>query len=142
MANITHIYFDWSGTLAKKGTREQFIYGPKSKKLDVLYKHSLPLIKRLVKQGFTLGIITNTSHDTAAFRAALESSGLGIYFKGAVITNNEPGMCRKPCPDIFKLALEIDKIKPSAALMVGDKYDKDILGAREVGMNTYFVNGR
>jgi len=57
------------------------------------------------------------------------------HFFEAVITSEECGH-EKPEPEIFHAALGALDIEPSEALMVGDRYDVDIQGARKVGMRT------
>jgi FMN phosphatase YigB (HAD superfamily) len=142
-SRITHIYFDWSGTLAKRGMRAEFIYGPLAEKRSVLYADTLDVLQILASRGYTLGILTNTSHDPVAFKAALKAAGLMAYLRGAIVTNNDAtGLCRKPCGPIFRAALTADKVRPSAALMVGDKCDKDIAGAARAGMHTFHKGPR
>jgi HAD superfamily hydrolase (TIGR01662 family) len=131
---VTHIYFDWSGTLAKRGMRTEFIYGPLSLKRSVLYADTLDVLRTLVNNGYTLGIITNTSHSPEAFKKAVKDAGLSKYLRGAIVVNTT---CRKPCASIFRDALKSDGVSPSSALMVGDKLDKDVQGARRVGMHGF-----
>jgi putative hydrolase of the HAD superfamily len=40
----------------------------------------------------------------------------------------------KPKPPIFLKALELAKVKPEAALHIGDQHQNDVLGARGVGI--------
>ena len=129
----THIYFDWSGTLAHKGTREIFIAGDMRVKMATLLPDTLPTLKALYEAGYTIGLISNTSNPPAAFRKALRDAGLLQYIRGAIVTNR-PGLCRKPCAGIFEEALAQDGVRPEQAIMVGDKHAKDIMGARRVGM--------
>lgn len=133
---ITHVYFDWSGTLAHKASREQFISGSFAEKHAVLFPETVPTLKTLHKRGYTLGIISNTSNSPVAFKKALRDAGLTTYLRGALVTNR-PGLCRKPCEPIFAAALSQDGVSPQNAMMVGDKYSKDIVGARRVGMRTF-----
>ena len=135
---ITHLFFDWSGTLARKGSREAFLAADTRRKaLSTLYKDTLPTLKTLRGRGYTMGIISNTSVNPAAFKRGLRKAGLALYFKGPVVTNTR-SLCRKPCPAIFKAALSRAGLRdPAQALMVGNKYAKDIVGARRVGMRAY-----
>jgi putative hydrolase of the HAD superfamily len=65
--------------------------------------------------------------------------GLRIHhFFLAVITSEECG-CEKPSPEIFRAALEALNVKPDEAVMVGDKYDVDIVGAKALGMHTIWL---
>jgi FMN phosphatase YigB (HAD superfamily) len=141
--SISHIYFDWSGTLARKGTRERFIGGrTRRQKRSTLYSATVPTLGRLRSRGYTMGIISNTSNSPAKFKAALRKAGLRKYLTGAIVTNTRR-LCRKPCAAIFKRALAADRVRrPAAALMVGDKYAKDVVGARRVGMRAYHLTRR
>lgn len=134
----THVYFDWSGTLAHKGTREIFIAGNLQVKLATLLPDTIPTLKALHAAGYIIGLISNTSNPPAAFRKALRDAGLLQYIRGAIVTNR-PGLCRKPCAGIFEEALAQDGVRPEQAIMVGDKYGKDIVGARRVGMRGVHV---
>jgi HAD superfamily hydrolase (TIGR01662 family) len=133
---VTHIYFDWSGTLAHKKSREQFIAGNLAEKHATLFPETMPTLKELHDRGFTIGIISNTSNSPTAFKKALRDAGLSVYLRGALVTNR-PGLCRKPCRPIFTEALSQDGVSPQNAIMVGDKYAKDIVGGRRVGMRTF-----
>lgn len=56
-----------------------------------------------------------------------------------LITSEEAGK-NKPDPRMFNLALSKLKLRPDEAVMIGDDFDKDILGARRVGIPAiYFV---
>lgn len=133
---ITHVYFDWSGTLAHKKSREQFIAGNLAEKHATLFPETVPTLRALHNRGFTIGIISNTSNPPAAFKKALRDAGLGNYLRGALVTNR-PGLCRKPCRPIFTEALSQDGVSPQNAIMVGDKHAKDIVGGRRAGMRTF-----
>ena len=60
--------------------------------------------------------------------------------KGAILVASMEKMKEKPAPILFKTALEMDGVKPENALMVGNDYKKDILGAKKVGMKIAFVD--
>lgn len=133
----THIYFDWSGTIAHKGSREAFISGKTMKaKRATLYPDTLRVLSSLHNYDYKLGIISNTSCSPRSFKKALRDAGLSHYFNAAIVTNTSD-VCRKPCEAIFRKALKLDKIKATQALMVGDNYEKDVKGARRVGFQTF-----
>lgn len=131
------IYFDWSGTLAKPRTKQQFIFG--TNKLDCLYPDTIELLQKLVDNDYILGIITNMSYSGYHFMNALEQSGLKKYFLGAIICSSDV-QYRKPDPMIFELALRRDAVEPKDCLMVGNKWNTDIIGAETIGMLSYFKN--
>ena len=55
-----------------------------------------------------------------------------------VVTFDDTGE-RKPSPKPFNKALELLGVKPEEALMVGDWPERDIKGAKAVGMKTAFA---
>jgi HAD superfamily hydrolase (TIGR01662 family) len=136
---ITHIYFDWSGTLAYSGSKSTFISGSKNQKLSTLYPDTIPVLRVLRQRGYTLGLITNTSKSPELFRKSLKVIGIDMLFNGAIILSNDPHMCKKPCKCIFNEALRSDHTLPNSALMVGDKLSTDIKGAKSAGMKTYYL---
>jgi len=138
---ITHIYFDWSGTLAKPETREIFAFSKtREEQLSVLYDDTLDVLEYLTKKGYTLGIITNTGIGRANFMTALHKTGLIEYFEGAIVVGDDEQMCRKGCSEIFEYALGNDDIQATNALMVGDDYERDILSSNTLKMNTAFID--
>jgi len=71
-------------------------------------------------------------------RAALARVGLNQYFQ-AVFTSGELGH-RKPDPTFFKAVQSVLGVDPGQALMVGDDYRADILGAHRAGWRTLWFN--
>lgn len=135
--NITHIYFDWSKTLAIPKTRDIFI---STSTLSVLYPDVFKTLTYLHKKGYTLGIISNTHKNPEDFIKALSKSGLMRFFKGAIALSSDPKLCPKACKKIFNYCLSQDNVSPEHAVMVGDNYQADVLGALGVGMNAVHVN--
>lgn len=132
---ITNIYFDWGDTLAYPHMKNQFI---KNKNANgVLYPDVLDILQYLHKK-YKIGIITNSKHSKKGFIDALKKSNLIQYFSGAIVFSNET--CKKPCKSIFLQALQKDNIIPCNAIMIGNEYQNDIIGARKCGINTLYVN--
>jgi FMN phosphatase YigB (HAD superfamily) len=57
----------------------------------------------------------------------------------ALFLADEMGMV-KPDPEIFRLACRTLGSEPARTAMVGDRYDRDITGAAEVGLFTVLVD--
>ena len=55
-----------------------------------------------------------------------------------VLTFDDTG-ARKPSPKPFKLALDRMNVGPDEALMIGDWPDRDVVGAKQIGMKTAFA---
>ena len=67
----------------------------------------------------------------------LASLGMVNYFD-VVVTYDDTGK-RKPAPEPFQKALELLEVEPGEAVMIGDWAERDIVGAKEIGMYTVFA---
>jgi FMN phosphatase YigB (HAD superfamily) len=91
-----------------------------------------------------MGIVSNmNSIHYDDMKEAINESGLDKYFLFSIFSN-EPGLCPKPCYDIFDLAMKhinmIDRtIQPNEVLFVGNSYINDIMGAKNYGFLTAYV---
>jgi putative hydrolase of the HAD superfamily len=63
----------------------------------------------------------------------LDELGLGTYLD-FVLASGAAGVA-KPDPAFFRLALERAGVRPERAVMVGDSYQADVVGARAAGMD-------
>ena len=112
---------------------EEYLYRSPRKK--ALFKGVMPLLDYLFSK-YSLLIITNGFEEVQ--HQKLKSNGIGQFFK-AVITSEKAG-CKKPEPEIFRYALEAANVDASEALMVGDDFEVDILGARNIGMDQALIS--
>lgn len=85
---------------------------------------------------YNLHIITNGFHDIQ--QKKLTKSNIHHYFK--TVTNSEMVGVKKPNPKIFNYALEYAKANVNESIMIGDSYEADILGAKDVGMDVVFFD--
>lgn len=85
---------------------------------------------------YNLHIITNGFH--AVQHVKLDRSNIKHYFK--TITSSEEVGVKKPNPRVFKTALAKANISAENAIMIGDTYGADIVGALGVGMDTLYYN--
>jgi putative hydrolase of the HAD superfamily len=88
-----------------------------------------PALRALEGSGLQLGIISDWS---SRLPAILSTHGIAEQFQ-FVLASGAVGAA-KPSPQLYRLALEQAGVEPGAALMVGDSYRADVLGARSVGM--------
>ncbi|MGD0471777.1 MAG: HAD family hydrolase [Candidatus Velthaea sp.] len=97
---------------------------------------ALECIEALRARGCKLGIVTNgfaeTHHDKIA------RLGLTPLFDALFIAD-EMGMV-KPDPAIFQHACEVLGSVPERTAMVGDRYDRDIAGAKRSGLFTVLID--
>jgi HAD superfamily hydrolase (TIGR01549 family) len=101
-----------------------------------LFPGALDLVHALKARGCKLGIVTNgfaaTHHDKIA------RLGLTPHFDALFIAD-EMGMV-KPDPDVFRHAMEVLDSVPERTAMVGDRYDRDIIGAHALGIFTVLID--
>ncbi len=101
----------------------------------VLYPRVTATLTSLAKRGLKLAILT----DAPPKQAWLRLCYLNLHnLFDVVITPEETGEF-KPSPQPFLLALQKLEVKPAEALMVGDWPDRDIVGAKGVGLHTVFA---
>lgn len=89
-----------------------------------------------LQQCYNLHIITNGFDEVQDKK--LTESNIKTYFQ--TVTNSEMAGVKKPNPEIFNFALEQSGAKVSESIMIGDSYEADILGAKNVGMDVVFFN--
>jgi putative hydrolase of the HAD superfamily len=94
------------------------------------------LLDFLKSKAVPLAIITNGPADMQL--AAIHKVALQDYFK-TILVSGELGV-RKPDPNIFRRACERLEVLPEHCLMVGDKLDADIAGAKSIGMQTAWMS--
>lgn len=95
-----------------------------------LFDYVEPLIEKARKRGIKIGILTDlTAH--IQYRKIIK---LGLAEKIDYLVTSEEAGVEKPSEKIFLKMIEKMKIEPYEALMIGDSYEKDILGAKKVGM--------
>ena len=100
-----------------------------------LYPETKETLQALKNHGHRLGIISNNNDDLHKQLNMLE---LSEYFDS--ITYSQEAGANKPDPTIFQLALKRAGCSPIQALHVGDSYEKDILGARKIGITPILVD--
>ena len=101
----------------------------------VPYPHVNMTLVALLKRGIKLAVIS----DAPGREAWLRLCYLNFHHVfDHVITFEDTGE-RKPSPVPFKKALELLKIEPREAIMIGDWAERDMVGAAQVGMTTVFA---
>jgi putative hydrolase of the HAD superfamily len=131
----------WTEALRQLGIADETLvadladhYGAGRQASYRLFPDVLRTLDRLHRR-FHLGIITNGM--TEIQRNKIERLGIEPYFD-TVLISQEVG-CLKPDPRIFELALARVPCRPEEAVMVGDSPDRDIAGARAVGLHALWV---
>jgi putative hydrolase of the HAD superfamily len=94
-----------------------------------LYDDVPGALRALDADGVRIGLISNSHRCLVSFQTHFELEGL----ISAAVSSSEHGYM-KPHPSIFRAALELMQVEAGAAVMVGDSFVHDIVGARQVGM--------
>jgi len=101
----------------------------------VLYPHVNYTLIELLKRGLNLAVISDAPRKEVWLRLCY----LDLHHVfDPVITFEDTGE-RKPSPGPFERALELLKMKPSEVLMVGDWPERDMVGAKKLGIRTVFA---
>ncbi len=95
----------------------------------VEYIFTKPMLEKLRKQGYKLGIITNGNSITQ--HKKIELLGLSDYVDEIIVAGDEK--FDKPEPEIFCLMAERLNIKPEEMMYVGDNPLNDVEGSRRAG---------
>jgi len=115
-----------SGIIAYRRAREATL---------VPYPHVHLTLFTLARMGLKLAVVS----DAPQLEAWLRLCYLNLhYIFDAVVTFEDTGE-RKPSPYPFQKVLSMLSVDASNALMVGDWEERDIQGARNVGMRTAFA---
>ena len=97
-----------------------------------LYPHVNLTLMELLKDGIKSVVISDAPKLAVWLR--IVDLGLHNYFDH-VITAEDTGF-KKPAPQGFRKALEILGTKPEETIMVGDWAERDMVGAKRVGIRT------
>ncbi|MCX6707544.1 MAG: HAD-IA family hydrolase [Candidatus Woesearchaeota archaeon] len=89
-------------------------------------------LKKLKQKGYKLAIVT----DAPKLKAYVRLDEMGIADMFDVVVGLEDTGRHKPSKLPFKKALKALHVKPSEAMHVGDWREKDVLGAKKMGMRS------
>ena len=92
-------------------------------------------VLRHLNQKYRLGIISN-SCSNSVFWILKKKKRVDLF--DTIVLSKNVGF-RKPDPRIFEYALKITRVLPEEALFIGDSFVKDVLGAKNIGMNTIWI---
>lgn len=99
-----------------------------------LYEDVAPVLRELRRNGIRLCLISNTSRDRLP--RLIDTFSLDV---DAWISSGSHGKV-KPSPSIFLAALDMLRVEPGEAVMVGDSLEDDIGGARALGLGAVLVD--
>jgi HAD superfamily hydrolase (TIGR01549 family) len=85
-----------------------------------------------------IGIVSNNIRDEQEEK--LQICGLDPFVDALVVS--EEAQVSKPDPGIFRIALDLLQVEPARAVMVGDSWAADVVGARAAGIPAIWFNPR
>lgn len=95
-------------------------------------------LKSAKSRGYKVGLISNTGRTPGTtLRVLMEQMGILQYFDATTFSNEI--MVRKPAETAFKVTLEKLRVQPKVSVHIGDDPDKDVAGAKQVGMRAIQV---
>ena len=133
---IQTVVFDWGDTIMRvfPGSR-----GPMARWPRVEAVPGSAEVLAALHDRYRLVLATNASESGAALvREALARVGLETYFH-EVLTARELG-ARKPERAFFEAILDVAGCASIEAVMVGDDYQADVVGAKEAGLRAIWFN--
>jgi len=99
------------------------------------YPKVFPTLIELIKLGIKLAVVS----DAPSREAWLRLSYINFHHLFDVVITYDDTFERKPSPAPFNLALKKLNLKPEECLMIGDWAERDMVGAKAVGMKTVFA---
>ena len=100
-----------------------------------LYDDVAGALQALRTRGIRLGLISNTHRCLASFQSHFDLD----HLISVAVSSSDHGFM-KPHPSIFRAALELMGVAPAQAVMVGDSFAHDVLGARQAGMHSVLLD--
>ncbi len=96
----------------------------------VPYPDTVPTLLEIRDRGYRIGVVT----DGVPVKQweKLIRLGLSDFFHAVTVTDEESA--QKPNPKSFRNAAAALKVKPGECMMVGDRLDRDVRGAKAAGM--------
>lgn len=132
---VKTLIFDWGDTIM----RDYQLDGPMSVWEKVAWIPGAEEALQTLQQKYTCIIATSAAHsDTAEMIKALSRVGANTYFS-MFFSQKELGTS-KPDPRFFRRVLELSGAQAAESAMIGNIYEKDIVGAKQIGMTTVLFN--
>lgn len=134
--DIRALIFDWGDTVMRDFPEKP---GPMCSWDKVEWIPGIEIVLSKVYPDYVMVIATNAgASNTQNMIDALKRVGAEKYFH-YFFSSKDLGY-EKPDPRFFILISESIGIPPEKCLMIGNVYEKDIIGAKDSGMKTVFFN--
>ncbi|MDQ6781067.1 MAG: HAD family hydrolase [Candidatus Eremiobacteraeota bacterium] len=134
----------WRKALARHGVEDAALATKIARRYDAarlerveLFPETLPVLHQLHGR-YKLAIITNGFAET--HEAKIARLELSRFFDVIVLAGEMQLV--KPDPSVFRHALEAAQASAQESVMVGDRYERDIVGAHAAGLRAIWINVR
>lgn len=101
----------------------------------LVYPNVRRTLIHLIKHGIKIAVVS----DAPSREAWMRIYYLNLHHVFDIVLTFDDTKVHKPSPKPFKLALKQLNINPDEALMIGDWPDRDVVGAKQVGIKTVFA---
>jgi len=113
------------------------VYLKNHKKYLKLFPETMDVIQKIRNiDSIHIGIISDIDADFQKFQ--FDAFGISNLFDS--VTTSEEVQSYKPGKDIFNVAFKKANCRGTESIMVGDSYEKDIIGGKNMGMTTIWLN--
>lgn len=100
-----------------------------------VYPDAVPTLKQLHSAGFAIGIVSDWGSQLPLILDKLGLTPYLTFVQASAIVG-----AAKPSPIFYRMAAQAGGVDPSEALMVGDSYRADVMGARSAGMDAVLLD--
>lgn len=125
LGRVNHMYLA-AGVVAYRRAREASL---------LVYPNVNKTLFELLKMGIKLAVVS----DAPSREAWMRIYYLNLHHVFDLVLTYDDTQVRKPSPKPFKMALERLNISADEALMVGDWPERDVVGAKQLGIRTIFA---
>jgi len=101
----------------------------------LVYPNVNKTLIQLIKMDIKLAVVS----DAPSREAWMRLYYLNLHHVFDTVLTYDDSKERKPSPKPFKMALNILNVNSKEALMIGDWPDRDVVGAKQIGMKTIFA---
>jgi putative hydrolase of the HAD superfamily len=131
-----HVHWQFKKLGLESPTLEAKAAAAFSKPADRILRRNRHILEKLSQKGLKLGIISNFYGN---IEALCQEFGMKPYLN-VILDSTVVGM-KKPDAKLFGLALEQLKLAPEQVAFVGDSFERDIIPAKSIGMQTFWIIG-
>ena len=131
----------WHAVAAHFGADDPTLAAAAADRFEAAQRRGHPVVAGMeaalssVTDRYPVGLLTNGSSDLQRFK--LEQAGLVDAFD-AVVVSGEVGI-GKPTPAVFEVVLDRLGAGADGSVMVGDSWERDVVGALSAGMTAFWI---